>query len=320
MKKTDILITDAFTESILKQYEKKYNIVYSPRITPEELIEVVCNYDILIISTRLPVQKELLAKASRLKLIVRMGAGVDQIDLGYCAKKNIVVCNTPGSNVSPVVEYVFGELLRLMRDFESMDRSVMNGEFRKGIKPGGELFSKSIGIIGAGRIGSRIAGTAKQFGMTVFANDPYLTEKQKKKIAVDRWLSRPELLKRSDIVTLHVPLTRRTAHLADMKFFSGMKNGSILINASRGRVLKLDDAVKFAKQGIIKKFIIDVFENEPCRPEIPDNVRQYFFFSPHAGAYTEESFLNRSIEALEEVDEFLSGRKPHGFIDPKKGY
>jgi D-3-phosphoglycerate dehydrogenase len=320
MNKPRVLVIDFFDTTLLKDYRKKFDFDYKPQITLEELIKFIKFYDALIISTRIPIRKPVIDNADRLKLIIRMGAGVDHIDLKLCSKNKIIVCNTPNSNVSPVVEYLFGQLIRIYRDFDCMHNNIINGCFRDGLAVGEELSSKTIGIIGAGRIGGRVAKVAKCFGMKVYANDPYLDDRAKNLLPVDKWLSKKELIRKSDIVTLHVPLTKKTEYLITRDYLSLMKKDSVLVNVARGKVVKMDDVINYARKGIIKKFILDVFENEPYKSSVPDDVKKYFYFSPHAGAFTRESFYARSREALEELDEFYKNKLPHGYIDPVKGY
>ena len=320
MKKLKILITDTFFTELLNKYKKKNEITYYPNIKKSHLIFIISQFDILIISTRIPITNEIIDKAINLKLIIRMGTGVDHIDLISCKNHKIIVCNTPDSNISSVVELVFGQIIRHLRNFDLLNKNVFSGKFRKDLQHGEELKSKTIGIIGVGRIGSKISNIAKSFGMKVLGNDPYLSKSKRKKLLIDKWLSKKKLVSQSDIVTLHVPLTDKTQHMVNKEFLSWMKKDSILVNTARGKVVKMDEVIEFAKQKKVKKFIFDVFEEEPFIPNIDKNITKYFYFSPHAAAYTKESIFNRSKEALEEIDEFLQNKKPHGKINFKKGY
>ncbi|OHD14508.1 MAG: hypothetical protein A2Z98_12025 [Spirochaetes bacterium GWB1_27_13] len=315
-----ILITDQFDETLLDNFSKKYPVTFKPDISYGELIKEVTGYEILIISTRIPITKEIVENATKLKLIIRMGIGVDHIDLEQCKKHKIIVCNTPNSNISSVVELVFGQIIREYRSLDLANANVLNGNFRHKYHLGDELKDKTIGVIGVGRIGSRLCNLAKMFEMTVVGYDPYLTKAKIKKAKVDKWLPLPELLNCSDIVTLHIPHTKETDRLINKTFLSMMKKDSILINVARGKVANFNDVLEFAKKDIIRKFIFDVFPEEPCKIDLPEELKDYFYFSPHIGAYTKESLVNRSIEAIEQLEEYFFGKKPHGKIDFKKGY
>jgi len=318
--KKKLLIIDKFDKNTLEKTKKIINVTYKPNISITNLKKIINLYDFLFISTRIPITEDLINNADNLKLIIRMGIGVDHIDLNACKNKKIVLCNTPKSNISPVVEYVFGQLLRYYKNFNKMQENILNGNFRDGLQSGEELSNKTIGIIGVGKIGSKVAKTASCFGMKVIGNDPYLSRKKKKKLPVDKWLKKKDLLKISDIVTLHVPLTDKTQYLVNKNFLNSMKKGSILINTSRGKVLKFDDVLNNIQNNKIKKYILDVFENEPFKPEIKKEYLDYFYFSPHTAAYTNESMYKRSKEAFKQLQDFLNNKKPHGIIDYKKGY
>lgn len=320
MKKANILITDKFDKDLLEKYSKKYDISYYPQIDVTDLPFIIHKFNIIIISTRISFNNKLIEKARNLKLIIRMGAGVDHIDLNACKKNKVTVCNTPNSNVASVVEYVFGQLIEYNRKLRSMHNNVLNGKFRNDLEPGHELRDKTLGIIGVGRIGSKIALIGNALEMNVLGNDPYLSKSKKKQLPIKKWLSLKKLLEKSDIVTLHVPLTEETNHMVNNDFLDNMKDGSILVNTSRGKVLKFDDVKKYAKTGKIRNFIIDVFETEPFRPKLPKTIEKYFTLSPHTAAFTKESHYNRSKEAFEEVEEFINKKKPHGKIDLKRGY
>lgn len=320
MKDLKILITDKFYTDLLSEYHLKYTLTHSPDITTEELLDAIHEVNVLIISTRIPITEKILTHAHNLKIIIRMGSGVDHINLLECKKRNIIVCNTPFSNVQSVSEYVFGQILSYYRHFELLNTNVLNGVFKEGIPLGRQLNSKKIGIIGVGRIGSNIANIAKCFGMHILGCDPYLNDAQKLAVPIDKWVTTTELLQNSDIVTLHVPLTDETNYMVNTDFLDLMKKDSILINSSRGKVVKLDDVIAYTEKGKIQQFIIDVFENEPFTPELDPSIHPYFRFSPHAAAYTEDSMYNRSKEALIQVDEFVENKKPHGYIDYDRGY
>ncbi|HOV13885.1 MAG TPA: NAD(P)-dependent oxidoreductase [Spirochaetota bacterium] len=315
-----LLITDDFYPQLLSEFPNVFEVTHKPKISYEELKDQIFDYEILIISTRIKITEELLNNARKLKLIIRLGIGVDHIDLKTCQKKKIIVCNTPNSNISSVVELVYGQIIRHYRHLEIADNNLYNGNFRKEYTLGKELKNKTIGIIGVGRIGKEVAKVAKVFGMKTIGYDPYLSKSKKDKTQIDNWLPMDSLIINSNIVTLHVPHTNETHHLVDNNFLSKMKNNSIFINCARGKVVNFKDILEFSKKGIVSKFIIDVFEEEPIKIESDEYTKRYFYFSPHIGALTEESLYNRSKEALEMLNEFITGIKPHGKINYNKGY
>ncbi len=316
-----IFITDFVDETLLVEFSKKFNIIYSPIITYQALKSCINDLSILIISTRINIDKELLKNAENLKLIIRMGIGIDHIDLKECEKRGILVCNTPNSNISSVVELVFGQIIRAYRDLDFAGINTLDKKFRKGINLGMELKNKNIGIIGVGRIGSFVAEVAKIFGMKTIGYDPYLSNEEKKKRKIDQWVDNLEVIPElADIVTIHTPLTKETTYFIKEDFLTKMKTNSIFINTARGKIVRLKDLINVAKKGKIKKIILDVFEQEPFIEDIPEELKSYFYLTPHIGAYTEESLTNRTKEAFIQVEDFLNNKLPHGFIDFKKGY
>ncbi|HOJ64365.1 MAG TPA: NAD(P)-dependent oxidoreductase [Spirochaetota bacterium] len=316
-----IFITDFVDETILNEYSKKFDIIYSPSINYEALKSCINDVYILIISTRLSIKKDLLDLANNLKLIIRMGIGIDHIDLKECEKKDILVCNTPNSNISSVVELIFGQIIRTYRELDFANINTLNKKFRENIELGIELKNKTIGIIGVGRIGSFVAEVAKVFKMTTIGYDPYLSVEEKKIKKIDQWVDRMDVIPElSDIVTIHTPLTEETLYFITDDFLDKMKENSIFINTARGKIVRIDSLIKIAKKGKIRKIIVDVFEDEPFKGDIPLDLQKYFYLSPHMGAYTKESLTNRTKEAFIEMEDFLNNKKPHGLIDFKKGY
>ncbi|HNZ27605.1 MAG TPA: NAD(P)-dependent oxidoreductase [Spirochaetota bacterium] len=317
-----ILIIDFICDAILKELQDRYEADYFPEITFDELIGVVEKYDILIISTRIPINAKLLERARNLKFIIRMGVGIDHIDLSYCKSKGVKLANTPNSNISPVAELVFGQIIRAYRYLEEAQSAVANNKFREGLRRGSELKNKTIGIIGVGRIGGRIAKIAKAFGATTLGYDPYLSDGDKKNREIDVWKDNlPELLVNSDIATLHVPLTGETINMVDTKFLDAMKERSILINSSRGKAVNFQELINYQNIDKFKKIILDVYDKEPYRIQnIPKKIRDIFYFSPHIGAYTDESLYDRGEETLKLIEEYLSGDIIHGLIDLDRGY
>lgn len=316
-----IFITDFVDETILNEYSKKFDIIYSPTISYDALLNCIEDVYILIISTRITIDKNILDRAKNLKLIIRMGIGVDHINLKECENRGIIVCNTPNSNISSVVELIFGQIIRTYRELEEANLNTLNKKFRKGLNLGKELKEKTIGIVGVGRIGSFVAEVSKIFDMKTIGYDPYLTPYEKNTKKIDQWVNKLEkVAELSDIVTIHTPLTEETLYFIKEEFLNKMKKDSIFINSSRGKIVKLETLIKVARNGNIRKIILDVFEYEPFEGDIPIDVRNFFYLSPHIGAYTEESLTNRTKEAFVQMEDFLNNKIPHGVIDFKKGY
>ncbi len=320
INKPNLIIIDKFEAEIPKSITQKVNIFYNQQIDRDELSLIIGNYDYAVISTRIRFDKMLLLKAKKLKWIIRLGAGVDHIDLKLCKELGIRVCNTPNSNISTVNEYLFGQLLRVYKDYELHNRMVVEGRFRNGINYYSDLKGKTIAVIGVGRIGGRVAETAKVFDMKVIGVDPYLTYEQRMVRKVDLWTNLDEAIKIADIITLHVPLTDETRYFLNKSHYSSMKDGVVLANLARGELISLHELIESGFINKFKKIIIDVYEKEPFVPNINKDLLELFYFSPHAASYSIDSYIARANEAIDEIGDILAGIIPHGEIDPIKGY
>jgi D-3-phosphoglycerate dehydrogenase len=319
--KDTILIIDQFHPQVLLELEEHFEVNFKPEITRKQLLVEIKNADILIISTRIIIDSELIAAAKRCRLLIRLGSGVDHIDLSACNDASITVCNTPRANIAAVVEIVFGQIIRWYRNLETMQASVIDHSFRNGISKGFELDRKRIGIIGVGRIGSAVSRVASAFGMTTVGYDPFLNQSQRIERDIDEWVSsNEELIGSVDIVTLHVPLTDKTLNLADSSFFRNMKPASLFINTARGKCVRISDLFSALENDYIAAAILDVFPSEPFIEMIPGSIERRLLLSPHAGAFTREALFKRSEECVKEINEFYEGNTPHGTIDPIKGY
>ena len=261
--------------------------VYSPSISREELLKVVSGYDALIIRSRTKVDKELIDRATNLKLVARPGTGLDNVDVDYAKSKGITVVNSPESLVEAVAEHVTLLMLAMSRRLVLADASTKAGKWEKNTLMGRELEGKVLGIVGLGRIGRRIAEIAGVLGMSILIYDvipipPDVIAKLRCKI-----VSLDELFNSSDFVTLHVPMTDDTRHLVNASRLAQMKRGSFIINTSRGGVVDEDSLAAALTKGQIGGAALDVFEKEP--PSGPIMTAPGVILTPHIGGQTEEA-------------------------------
>lgn len=318
--KPSVLIASPFHHDLIITLNDRYNIDYKPVISDSETADIIDNYDSVIVATTPNLSYETLSRTSSLKLIIRMGIGIDHINIKACSEKGIILAITPNSNILPVVELVFSQLITTLRHLNRAAENLYKGNFRSGLITGSELHGKTIGVIGTGRIGSRICALAEFFGMQVLAYDPYIADRSNIKA---EFTDMDTLLSSSDIITIHTPLTDETNGMINSDFLDKMKNKSILINTSRGKVAPLKELIEYSKKEKIEKFILDVYDNEPYKPSENDVelLKTHFVLTPHIGAYTDKSLLNRSEEAIREIDDFFYKKLlPHGIIDLKRGY
>jgi D-3-phosphoglycerate dehydrogenase len=262
-------------------------VSYQPKISAEDLIKQIPEYDVVIVRSRTKITSSVIEAGKKLRVIGRAGVGLDNVDTEAAARRNIVVLNTPESSTEAVAELVIGFMLCLARKIPLGDRGIKEGRWLKGEMMGIELKGKTLGIVGLGRIGSRVGALAKAFGMKILVYDVIQLPEQLIKSLEAEVVDLDTLLTRSDFITLHVPLTPETRHMINRERLAKMKKGAYLINASRGEVVDEEALYEALKEGRLAGAALDVFEREPPTSEVvklPNVV-----CTPHIGAQTVEA-------------------------------
>jgi len=288
-KEIRVLVCDPISETALWRLREAGLRVFSiPDITQEELLRRVGDFEVLVVRGRTRITEQVIERASSLRIIGRAGSGLDNIDLEAAAKRGVKVFNAPEAVAEAVAELTVGMMIAVNRKLLIADRSLRSGKWLKDELTGFELSGKTLGIVGFGRIGRRVATIAKAFDMTILANDIVEIPHEVLKKTETQMVGLEELLRRSDHVTLHTPLTESTRHLIDERRLRMMKRTSILINVSRGDVVDEESLYRALREGWIRGAALDVFSVEPPTGnkllEL-DNV----VVSPHIGAQTYES-------------------------------
>ena len=273
----------------------------------------------VIVSEYVPVNLQVLGRAPGLKGVIAYGAGYDHIEALALSQKGIKVCNCRGENAQAVAELAFGLLLSLMRRIHRADPWVRQGEWVKAGRAlpewtsGQELWRKTLGVIGLGQIGSRVIRIAKGFDMKILGYDPFINPSLYNQMGVE---SAPlaELLSRSDVVTLHVPLTPRTEKLLDSRALAAVKPGMVLVNTSRGKVIEEGALIEALRAGRIRGAALDVFAREPLPFGHPLTKQENVVLSPHMGALTQEAGDRLSDSVSRQVRDILEGRPPECLI------
>ncbi len=269
-------------------------------VPKEELPQHVGSLDAIIIRSATKVRKEIIDAAKNLKVIGRAGVGLDNVDVGYAKSKSIKVINTPGATSISVAELTIGLILAVMRKIAYGDREMRNGAWPKKKCKGIEMYGKTIGIIGIGRIGREVAKRARAFGMKVIYYDVFkLDENMAKELGVE-YRELESLISEADVITLHVPLLPETKHIINRERIEKMKDGVIIINASRGGTVDEEALYDALKSGKLYGAALDVYENEPLKEsklfEL-DNI----VLTPHIGAQTKEGQTRAGIEIAEKI-------------------
>jgi len=303
-----VLVTDPVDEEFIKKVSDKAEVEVTLKLTREELLEKVKDVDALVVRSRTKVTREVIDSARRLKVIVRAGVGVDNIDVKAAFEKGVQVINTPKAPAVSVAELTIGFMLALARGIVRLNEATKNGTWLKG-EMGIELNGKVLGLIGLGSIGSEVARLAKAFGMKVQAYDPYVPPEHADRLSV-KLVSLEELLRTSDFISIHVPLTPETKGLIGRDELNIVKNGAFLINTARGGVVDEAALYEALKNGKLAGAALDVFEREPPPPDHPlfklDNV----ILTPHIGGSTDGAQLRIALTMAEDLLRVIRGEKP----------
>lgn len=273
----------------------------------DEFLNRIGEFDALIVRSGTKVTKEVLDRATNLKVIGRAGIGVDNIDVEEATKKGIIVCNAPQSNIVSAAEHTIALLLAALRNIPQAHHALKHeGRWERSKYTGVEFTDKTLGVIGLGRVGSIVAAKCRGMGMKVIGYDPYVTAERFAQLGIEKVDDLHELLKRSDFVTVHLPKTKETIGLISDREFQIMKDGAYLVNTARGGIIDEEALAKYLKEGKIAGAALDVFANEPCT-DSPlfefDNV----VVTPHLGASTVEAQDKAGTMIAEQVIAALKG-------------
>jgi D-3-phosphoglycerate dehydrogenase len=300
-----ILICDPIdAEGVRKLRQVGFEIDNKPSINQAELEKIISGYDALVVRSRTKVTKQLLAKGSRLKVIGRAGAGVDNIDLEAAKKRGIAVLNTPEAPADSVAELTIGLILAVVRRISYADRSMKEGKWIKKELEGSLLNGKTLGLIGLGNVGIRVAKIAKAFGMKILVTKRTPPSRELLDLLGAEFVLLEELLKRTDIVSVHVPLTEQTEGMIGEKELSLMKKGAVLINTSRGGIVDEEALLKALKSGKLGGAGLDIYQVEP-----PENLELVqlpnVVCTPHIGAQTKEAQKTASMLLADKIIQFF---------------
>jgi D-3-phosphoglycerate dehydrogenase len=275
-------------------------------LAPEALRAIIADYDALIVRSQVQADAELIAAGTRLQVIGRAGVGVDNVDLEAATRAGVTVVNAPTGNTIAAAEHTLALLLGLARRVATADASVRRGEWKRAQFQGVELRGRTLGIIGLGKIGMAIADRARSFEMTLLGMDPYVTSEQAALHGVEL-VDLDALLRRSDAITVHVPLTRATRGLIGPDALARMRPGAFVLNVARGGVVDEAAVAAALRDGTLSGAGIDVFEHEPPAGspllDAPNTL-----LTPHLGASTAEAQVAVAVEVADQVLDVLAGR------------
>ena len=314
-----VLIADKLSPAavdIFKQRGVDFDIKVG--LTKDELIAVAGDYDAFAIRSGAKVDKDVIAAATRLKVIARAGIGVDNVDIPAATAKGVIVMNTPFGNSITTAEHAIAMMFAVARDLPAADASTQAGKWEKNRFMGVELYAKTLGLIGAGNIGSIVADRAQGLKMKVVAYDPFLSPERALEMGVEK-VELDELLARADFITLHTPLTDKTRNILSAENLAKTKKGVRIINCARGGLVDEQALRKLIDEGHIGGAAFDVFSVEPAKENALFGCEKVVA-TPHLGASTAEAQENVALQVAEQISDYLlTGAVANALNSPSVG-
>lgn len=304
----NILVCDPISPKgiALLQQRPEFKVTVLKQKTPEaELLPLVKDVHAMVVRSETKVTKKVMEAASNLKVVGRAGVGVDNVDVDTATQRGIVVMNTPGGNTISTAELTFSMLMGLARKIPQAHMSMKEGKWSRKDFQGTELYNKTLGILGMGRIGTEVAKRALAFGMKVLAFDPYLSLARAKALQVDLKENVEDVYTQADFITVHMPMTDETKGMVNAAAFAKMKKGVRILNCARGGIINESDLLAAIQSGQVGGAALDVYETEPPPADFALRALPQVVMTPHLGASTEEAQENVGIEVAEAITDFL---------------
>jgi len=311
-----VLITDKIDKIAGDILAEVADVDFGETLPEDELIKIIGNYDGFMVRSQTKVTPKIMEACKNMKIIGRAGVGVDNIDLEAATNKGIIVVNSPEGNTTAAAEHTIALMLSMTRYIPEANVSIKAGKWERSKFTGIEVFNKTLGTVGLGKIGSRVVKTAVAMGMKVLVHDPYVTKEKVEELGATYVKSLDDFWGACDFITIHAPKTKETAYLINKNTLNRMKKGVRIINCARGGIID-EDAIKEAiESGQVASAAIDVFEKEPIDPNHPLlQTKGHLIMTPHLGASTEEAQLNVAIDVAEQIRDVLAGKSARSAVN-----
>ena len=303
MTPAKVLIADSISQRGIDELslDDQLDVQIKTGLTEQELVGVIPAFSALIVRSQTRVTADILNAAAKLRVVGRAGVGVDNVDVETATRRGVVVLNAPGGNTISTAEHAFSLLLSMARKIPHADANVRNKNWDKKNFEGVELYNKTLGVIGMGRIGSELTRRAIAFGMRVVAYDPYLSVTRARSLQVELVDELDDLLASADFISLHTPLTAETRHILDAARLQKTKRGVRIINCARGGLIDEGALAQALQDGRVAGAALDVFEIEPLPSDSPLRSAPNLVLTPHLGASTVEAQESVGIEIAQSI-------------------
>src|SRR5881392_1352166 len=303
MTSPKVLVADAISQRGVDELTRDggLDVLVQTKLSPAKLIEIIPEFAALIVRSETKVTSEILNAAKQLRVVGRAGVGVDNVDVETATRRGVLVLNAPGGNTVSTAEHAFSLLLCVARKIPQADASLRGKKWSRKDSEGVELYNKTLGVIGMGRIGSELSRRAISFGMRVVAFDPYLSATRARSLQVELVDELDDLLTGADFISLHTPLTAETRHILDAARLTKTKRGVRIINCARGGLIDEAALAQALRDAQVAGAALDVFEIEPLPADSPLRGAPNVVLTPHLGASTAEAQESVGIEIAQSI-------------------
>ena len=301
-----VLVSDPIDQSGLDILAQVAQVDVKTKLSPDELVQLIPNYDALMIRSGTKVTSDVIEAASQLKIIGRAGVGVDNVDVTSATRRGIVVVNSPEGNTIAAAEHALAMMLSLSRNIPEADKTVKSSAWDRKKFTGVEVYKKTLGVVGLGKIGSHVASVARTMGMNILAYDPFISKERAAELGCSL-VDLEMLFQNSDYITLHIPKTSETTHLINAEALAKMKPTARIINCARGGIIDEAALHEAVKNGTIAGAALDVYEDEPLGESPLRELGKAVVLTPHLGASTTEAQINVAVDVAEQIRDVLLG-------------